>query len=128
MPKQIPTTLSGSTEVPYLYDILIAGFCALTRLNADTCWSAATGVALHRDSAIARSKRNLPLGRLANATLREGKSKLHDTLEPLVDGKVRRDGVNAFEARATAVRWVATELGFDPVPVGIHAFAPEQCK
>jgi hypothetical protein len=76
----------------------------------------------------ARSKHNLPLGRLADATLREAKSKLHDALEPLVAGKVRRDGVNAFEARAKAIRWVATELGFDPVPASIHAFTPEQCE
>ncbi|MGF6415309.1 zinc-finger-containing protein [Paraburkholderia sp. MM5482-R1] len=75
-----------------------------------------------------RSKHNLPLGRLADATLRESKSKLHDALEPLVAGKVRRDGVNAFEARARAIRWVATELGFDPVPASIHAFTPEQCE
>ncbi|RZF27401.1 hypothetical protein EVC45_22725 [Paraburkholderia sp. UYCP14C] len=75
-----------------------------------------------------RSKHNLPLGRLADATLRDAKSKLHDALEPLVAGKVRRDGVNAFEARAKAIRWVATELGFDPVPASIHAFTPEQCE
>ncbi|MGF6638473.1 hypothetical protein OKW38_000541 [Paraburkholderia sp. MM5496-R1] len=75
-----------------------------------------------------RSKHNLRLGRLADATLREAKSKLHDALEPLVAGKLRRDGVNAFEARAKATRWVATELGFDSVPASIHAFTPEQCE
>jgi hypothetical protein len=47
-----------------------------------------------------RSKRNLPLGRLANASLRDLKAKLHAALEPLVQAKVRRDGCNAFEARA----------------------------
>jgi hypothetical protein len=76
----------------------------------------------------ARSTRNVPLGRLADAALRDAKSRLHDALEPLVTGKVRRDRVNAFEARAKAIRWVATELGFDPVPASIHAFSLDQCE
>ena len=76
----------------------------------------------------ARSRRNVPLGRLADAALRDAKSRLHDALEPLVAGKVRRDGVNAFEARAKAIRWVSTELGFDPLPPNIHALTAEQCE
>lgn len=74
-----------------------------------------------------RSTRNVPLGRLADASLREAKSRLHDALEPLAIGKARRDGVNLFEARAKAVRWVATDLGFDPLPASIHALTPAQC-
>ncbi|MEM5343993.1 zinc-finger-containing protein [Paraburkholderia azotifigens] len=76
----------------------------------------------------ARSTRHVPLGRLADAALRDAKSRLHDTLEPLVAGKVRRDGVNAFEARAKAIRWVATELGFDPLPNSIHMLSLDQCE
>jgi hypothetical protein len=76
----------------------------------------------------ARSTRNVPLGRLADAALRDAKSRLHDALEPLVAGKVRRDHVNAFEARAKAIRWVSAELGFDPVPASIHAFTLDQCE
>jgi hypothetical protein len=76
----------------------------------------------------ARSTRNVPLGRLADAALREAKSRLHDTLEPLVAGKVRRDRVNAFEARAKAIRWVASELGFDPLPASIHHLSLDQCE
>jgi hypothetical protein len=77
---------------------------------------------------LARSTRNIPLGRLADAQLRDAKSRLHDTLEPLVAGKVRRDRVNAFEARARAIRWVSTELGFDPLPPNIHALSLDQCQ
>jgi hypothetical protein len=62
-----------------------------------------------------RSTRNVP-------------PRLHDTLEPLVAGKVRRDCVNPFEARAKAIRWVAGELGFEPVPGSIHNLSPEQCE
>lgn len=76
----------------------------------------------------ARSTRNVPLGRLANAALRDAKSRLHDVLEPLVAGKVRRDRVNPFEARARAIRWVAEELGFDPLPASIHHLSLEQCE
>lgn len=76
----------------------------------------------------ARSTRHVPLGRLADAALRDAKSRLHDALEPLVAGKVRRDGVNAFEARAKAIRWVATELGFDPLPNSLHTLTLDQCE
>jgi hypothetical protein len=41
-----------------------------------------------------RSTRNVPLGRFADGALRDAKSRLHDTLEPLIAGKVRRDRVN----------------------------------
>lgn len=75
-----------------------------------------------------RSTRNVPLGRLADSLLRNAKSRLHDSLEPLVTGKIRRDQVNPFEARAKAVRWVATELGFEPMPGTIHHLSLEQCE
>jgi len=75
-----------------------------------------------------RSTRNVPLGRLADAALREAKSRLHDALEPLVAAKVRRDAVNLFSARAKALHWVATELDFDPVPPSIHDMTSDQCQ
>ncbi|MFL9936676.1 zinc-finger-containing protein [Paraburkholderia sp. RL18-103-BIB-C] len=75
-----------------------------------------------------RSTRNVPLGRQADGALRDAKSRLHDTLEPLVAGKVRRDCVNLFEARAKAIRRVAGELGYVPVPGSIHNLSLEQCE
>ncbi|CAB3755764.1 zinc-finger-containing protein [Paraburkholderia solisilvae] len=75
-----------------------------------------------------RSRHNAPLGRLADATLRDAKSRLHDALEPLAEAKVRRDGVSIFEARAKAVRWVATALGFAPMPPSLHSFSLDQCN
>jgi hypothetical protein len=36
--------------------------------------------------------------------------------------------VNTFEARAKAIRWVATELGFDPMPGSIHMLTLDQCE
>jgi uncharacterized protein DUF3268 len=76
----------------------------------------------------ARSRHATPLGRLADAALREAKSRLHDALEPLVKAKMLRDGVIIFEARARVVRWVATELGFEPVPSSLHSFSLNQCE
>lgn len=76
----------------------------------------------------ARSTRNLPLGRLANAELREWKAKLHATLEPMVEAKVRRDGCNTFEARAKGYRWLANELKIDEKKCHIHLLDLDQCK
>ena len=87
------------------------------------CVSCQAWIGIH-----SRSTRNVPLGRLANAELREAKSRLHDALEPLVAAKVRRDAVNPFSARAKALQWVATELGFDPVPTSIHDMTLDQCQ
>jgi hypothetical protein len=70
----------------------------------------------------------VPLGRLPGGALRDAKSGPHDTLEALVAGKVRRDRVNPFEARAKAIRWVAGELGFEPVPGSIHNLSLGQCE
>ncbi|MBU9645122.1 zinc-finger-containing protein [Burkholderia gladioli] len=74
-----------------------------------------------------RSRRHVPLGRLANAELRQAKSDLHAALEPLVAAKMRRDGCNAFEARAKGIRWLATQLGQDPATT-IHGFDLETCR
>ncbi|MDR5806700.1 zinc-finger-containing protein [Caballeronia sp. LZ001] len=74
-----------------------------------------------------RSKRNVPLGRLADARLRELKAKLHTALEPLVAAKVRRDGCNVFEARAKAMKWLAGEIGADVEKCSIHTLDADQC-
>ncbi|MBP0633703.1 zinc-finger-containing protein [Cupriavidus sp. AcVe19-1a] len=76
----------------------------------------------------ARSKHNTPLGRLANAALRERKSQLHDALEPLVAAKMRRDGVNSFEARGKAMKWISASLGMEVATPSIHALSLEQCE
>jgi hypothetical protein len=75
-----------------------------------------------------RSTRNVPLGRLADAALRDAKGRLHDALEPLAAAKARRDHVTVFEARARALRWVSTELGFDTPPSSIHFLTLAQCE
>ncbi|SAK61043.1 hypothetical protein AWB79_02764 [Caballeronia hypogeia] len=75
-----------------------------------------------------RSTRHVPLGRLADARLRELKAKLHAALEPLVAAKVRRDGCNVFEARAKAMKWLAGEIGADAEKCSIHSLDADQCE
>lgn len=75
-----------------------------------------------------RSRQHAPLGRLANAELRDAKKRLHDALEPLVAAKMRRDGVNPFEARGKAIKWLATTLNFTLSTPSIHALTREQCE
>ncbi|QBY56420.1 zinc-finger-containing protein [Cupriavidus oxalaticus] len=76
----------------------------------------------------ARSKHHTPLGRLADAALREKKSQLHDALEPLVAAKMRRDGVNAFEARGKAMKWLIASLHIPVDSPSIHALSLDQCE
>lgn len=76
----------------------------------------------------ARSTRHLPLGRLANAELREWKAKLHAALEPMVEAKVRRDGCNTFEARSKGYKWLADRLEIDEKKCHIHLLDVDQCK
>jgi hypothetical protein len=75
-----------------------------------------------------RSKQNPPLGRLADAALRDAKSRLHDALEPLVAAKMRRDGVNPFEARGKAMKWVIATAGLEASSPSIHVLSLEQCE
>ncbi|MBK5185952.1 zinc-finger-containing protein [Paraburkholderia domus] len=76
----------------------------------------------------ARSKRHVPLGRLANADLRDWKARLHAALEPLAAAKARRDGCNLFEARARGMKWLAGEMALDDKHGNIHQLDVEQCK
>jgi hypothetical protein len=76
----------------------------------------------------ARSRRHVPLGRLANVELRDWKARLHDALEPLAAAKVRRDGCNLFEARARGMRWLVGEMALDDRHGNIHQLDVEQCK
>jgi zinc-finger-containing domain len=75
-----------------------------------------------------RSARNVPLGRLANAQLREWKAKLHSALEPMAEAKVRRDGGKIFAARAKGYKWLAGHLSIEEQKCSIHLLDIDQCK
>jgi hypothetical protein len=76
----------------------------------------------------ARSKRHLPLGRLANAELRDFKAQLHAALEPMAKAKARRDKCTIFEARAKGYRWLAAQMGLDEKRCTIHLLDAQQCS
>ncbi len=76
-----------------------------------------------------RSTRHVPLGRLADANLRDLKARLHAALEPLAQAKVRRGGCNVFEARAKGIKWIAQEIGTElPEKGSIHTLDADQCE
>ncbi len=76
----------------------------------------------------ARSKRHVPMGRLANAELREWKIKLHAALEPMAAAKARRDAISIFEARAKGYRWLARALQIDEKACNIDQLSADQCR
>lgn len=76
----------------------------------------------------ANSKRHVPLGRLADAELRQWKANVHAAFDPLWKGKMRRDGCNQFEARNAGYKWLASELGIDVKACHVGMFDIEQCK
>jgi hypothetical protein len=77
---------------------------------------------------VGNSVRNLPLGRLANAELRELKARLHAAFEPMIAAKVRRDSVNAFEARSKGYKWLAGVMGIDEKACQINQLDAEHCR
>jgi hypothetical protein len=88
-----------------------------------TCVPCQAWVGVH-----ANSRRHVPLGRLANAELRQWKSNVHAVFDPLWQAKVRRDGCNKFEARNAGYKWLAGELGIDVKECHVGMFDIERCR
>lgn len=88
-----------------------------------TCTPCGAWVGVHSNS-----KRHVPLGRLADAELREWKSRVHAAFDPLWKAKMRRDGCNQFEARNAGYKWLAGELGIDVKLCHVGHFDIERCK
>ncbi|SPK77259.1 protein of unknown function (plasmid) [Cupriavidus taiwanensis] len=71
----------------------------------------------------------MPLGRLANAALRERKVQLHDALELLVAVKIRRDGVVDFNARGQSHEmFFFASLDLNVATPSIHVLSLEQMR
>ena len=60
-----------------------------------------------------KGKYNVPLGRLANHQLREAKKRAHFYFDQLWKKKMEVDGVNQYEARNGAYKWLALRLGIE---------------
>lgn len=66
-------------------------------------------------------KTNVPLGRLANASLRRAKSKAHEAFDPLWKLKL-------FKSRSKAYNWLSTTLAIPPKDCHIGMFDEETCQ
>lgn len=80
-------------------------------------------VGVHKDS-----NKNIPLGRLANAELREWKKAAHRWFDPLWQRKMQKEGIRKMVARGKAYKWLAKEMGIERADCHIGMFDVEQCK
>jgi len=80
-------------------------------------------VGTHRNS-----KDHKPLGRLANAELREWKIRAHDAFDPLWRAKMQRDKYSKSKARRVAYHWLAGKLGIGIRNCHIGMFDIDQCR
>ncbi len=69
-----------------------------------------------------------PLGRLANAELRQLKVAAHAAFDPLWKAKIKRDGCSKGEARGAGYKWLAKQLGIDAADCHIGMFDEAMCK
>lgn len=73
------------------------------------------------------SKRNIPLGRLANAELRQAKIKAHAAFDPLWQAVAERDQINQCRARNRGYAWMAKQMGITREECHIGKFDVAQC-
>lgn len=69
-----------------------------------------------------------PLGRLANAELRQAKQAAHAAFDPLWKRKMERDGVSKTKARGAGYRWLAEQLGIEARRCHIGKMSVEECR
>lgn len=69
-----------------------------------------------------------PLGRLADAELRQAKSAAHAAFDPLWKRKAERDGIGKGKARGKGYKWLAQQLGIDPADCHIGMFDAPTCR
>jgi len=74
------------------------------------------------------SRRHKPLGRLANAELRNWKGFAHGAFDPLWETMVIRDNIKAVKARGRAYKWLAAQLEIDIKDCHIGMFDVAMCK
>lgn len=69
-----------------------------------------------------------PLGRLANAALREWKKAAHAAFDPLWKVKMERDGCSKTKARKEGYYWLSQQLGIKYADCHIGMFDTELCQ
>lgn len=74
------------------------------------------------------SPRYAPLGRLANAELREWKQRAHAVFDPLWQRKMQRDKCSKSAARSAGYQWLAGRLGIEVKDCHIGMFDVDICR
>lgn len=72
-------------------------------------------------------KTNIPLGRLADESLRVLKKEAHFVFDPLWRGKIAIEGCRPYKARKLGYTWLAAQLGIHVDDCHIGWFDEEQC-
>lgn len=68
-----------------------------------------------------------PLGRLANAELRQARREAHAAFDPLWKRKMEREGISRTKARGAGYRWLAERLGIEHRRCRIAVMDVETC-
>lgn len=74
------------------------------------------------------STRRVPLGRLANAELRDAKRRANAAFDPLWKAIAARDGINIHRARRRGYAWLAEQMGMKKHDCHIGKFDVAQCR
>ena len=69
-----------------------------------------------------------PLGRLADAALRQAKQDAHAAFDPLWQARQRRDGTSEHDARSRGYAWLAEQLGVSAKDCHIGMFDLATCR
>lgn len=69
-----------------------------------------------------------PLGRLADAELRQLKSMAHAAFDPLWRRKAQREGISRTKARRAGYAWLAEQMGMDAGGCHIGEMDVAQCE
>lgn len=69
-----------------------------------------------------------PLGRLANAELRQAKIAAHAAFDPLWRRKMAKQGASQGDARRAGYRWLSEQLGIEAAATHIGMFDAETCR
>jgi len=80
-------------------------------------------VGTHEDS-----KDHKPFGTLANAELRVWRTRAHKIFNPLVEGKIERDGCSFGKAKRAGYAWLAGKVGVEVKDCHIGMFDIEKCQ
>ncbi len=113
--KQRAELVGGEVIYPHREDLFARKFWQCAPCDAY--------VGTHKDS-----KHHAPLGRLANAELRNWKQRAHAVFDHLWQGKMRRDKCSKNQARKAGYKWLSEQIGIPFKNCHIGYFNENQCR